>query len=59
MEHVNDALSKLIPPPRQPDADEYVGEDGLIYCKNCKTPRQFVFENFTGEIGRASWRERV
>lgn len=40
MEHVNDALSKLIPPPRQPDADEYVGEDGLIYCKNCKTPRQ-------------------
>lgn len=48
MEHVNDALSKLIPPPRQPDADEYVGEDGLIYCKHCKTPRQFVFENFTG-----------
>ncbi len=33
MEHVNDALSKLIPPPRQPDADEYVGEDGLILQK--------------------------
>lgn len=48
MEHVNDALSKHIPPPRQPDADEYVGEDGLIYCKNCKTPRQFIYENFTG-----------
>ena len=48
MEHVNDVLSKLIPPPRNPDADEYVGEDGLIYCKHCKTPRQFIYENFTG-----------
>ena len=48
MEHINDVLSKLIPPPRNPDADEYVGEDGLIYCKHCKTPRQFIYENFTG-----------
>ena len=37
MEHINDVLSKLILPPRNPDADEYVGEDGLIYCKHCKT----------------------
>ena len=46
MEHVNDALSKLIPPPRQPDADEYVGEDGLIYCKHCNIlGRAHIFKN--------------
>ena len=49
MEHASDILNSLIPKPREPKADEYINEaDGLIYCKNCKTPRQFVFENFTG-----------
>ena len=49
MEHASDILNSLIPKPREPEADEYINEaDGLIYCKNCKTPRQFVFENFTG-----------
>ena len=49
MEQANDILSKLTPPPREARADEYVGEDGLIYCKDCKTPRQFVYENSTGK----------
>lgn len=24
------------------DATEYIGPDGLIYCKNCKTPRMYI-----------------
>lgn len=49
MEHASDISNSLIPKPREPEADEYINEaDGLIYCKNCKTPRQFVLENFTG-----------
>jgi DNA replication protein DnaC len=30
---------------RQPDNDEYLNDnDGLIYCKACKTPRQYLFD---------------
>lgn len=26
--------------------DEYLGEDGLPYCKNCHTPRAFYMHEF-------------
>lgn len=26
-------------------ADEYIGEDGFVYCKKCNTPRQHLFES--------------
>ena len=29
--------------------DEYLGEDGLIYCSRCRTPRQKRFE-MTGKL---------
>lgn len=49
MEHASNILNNLIPKPREPEADEYLNEaDGLIYCKHCNTPRQFVYENFSG-----------
>lgn len=25
--------------------DEYIGEDGFVYCKKCNTPRQHLFES--------------
>lgn len=27
-------------------ADEYLGKDGLPYCKNCHTPRAFYIQEF-------------
>lgn len=27
-----------------PSADDYIGEDGLIYCGRCRTPRQYRME---------------
>ena len=29
---------------RQPAPDEYLGDDGLIYCAKCRTPRQVRVE---------------
>lgn len=28
----------------EPHGDDYIGEDGLIYCGHCHTPRQFVMQ---------------
>ncbi|MFQ7076481.1 MAG: hypothetical protein ACLRSW_00195 [Christensenellaceae bacterium] len=52
MEHVNDALSKLIPPPRQPDADEYVGE--TAYLLQTVRPRGNSFSRILRAASRQS-----
>lgn len=44
VESVKDILkTQILPPQDKPPAeDEYI-KDGLKYCKNCNTPRQYIF----------------
>lgn len=45
MEKINKSLKGLFSSTRPPNDDEYVHENGLYYCKKCKTPRQVRFED--------------
>ena len=39
------------------EPEDYTGEDGLLYCGKCRTPKEAYFP--ADKIGRASCRERV
>ena len=65
-EVLNAALDSLFTP-KEPGEQEYQGEDGLLYCRNCHTPVQCrvkssgaetrLFPAFAG-ASRKRWRKR-
>lgn len=40
MERAGDILESLVPNRRQPEGDDYYGEDGLLYCGKCRTRKE-------------------
>lgn len=40
MERIKDIIENLIPDRRQPEGDDYYGEDGLLYCGKCRTKKE-------------------
>lgn len=40
MEGIKDIIENLIPDRRQPEGDDYYGEDGLLYCGKCRTKKE-------------------
>ena len=52
-EGIKDIIGNLIPDRRQPEGDDYYGEDGLLYCGKCKTKKEsrIMVPDFRGDDG--------